>query len=131
PAIGRGRVGEMTRLEHLESYAGKKILVTGGGGSIGTNLVRALVKANAGMVVILDDFSAAYEWNIPSLPGVMLVRGSVDDDVALKRVFNEKPEIVFHLAAFFANQNSVDYPEKDLMINGMGTLKMLEHARLS
>jgi nucleoside-diphosphate-sugar epimerase len=114
-----------------QSYAGQKILVTGGGGSIGTNLVRALVDAGARMVIILDDFSAAYDWNIPSLPGVMVVRGSVDDDVALKRAFNEKVDVVFHLAAFFANQNSVDYPERDLMVNGMGTLKVLEYARLS
>jgi nucleoside-diphosphate-sugar epimerase len=107
------------------------VLVTGGGGSIGTNLVRGLICAGASAVLILDDFSAAFAWNIPSLPGVLVVRGSVTDDVALKRVFNEKPEVVFHLAAFFANQNSVDYPEHDLLVNGMGTLKVLEYARLS
>ena len=117
-------------MSYLQSYDGKKVLVTGGGGSIGTNLVRALVKAGARLVIILDDFSAAYEWNIPSLPGVMVVRGSVDDDVSLKRVFNERVDLVYHLAAFFANQNSVDYPERDLMVNGMGTLKLLEYARL-
>lgn len=117
--------------QHLASYDGKKVLVTGGGGSIGTNLVRALVKHGARMVIILDDFSAAYEWNIPSLPGVMLVRGSVEDDVSLKRVFNEKPDLVYHLAAFFANQNSVDYPERDLVVNGMGTLKVLEYSRMT
>src|SRR5207237_6568399 len=83
-AQGRG-----TGVSYLQSYDGKKVLVTGGGGSIGTNLVRALVKAGARLVIILDDFSAAYEWNIPSLPGVMVVRGSVDDDISLKRVFNE------------------------------------------
>jgi len=38
---------------------------------------------------------------------------------------------VFHLAAHFANQNSVDHPELDLMVNGMGTLKVLERARRS
>ena len=40
-------------------------------------------------------------------------------------------DYVFHLAAHFANQNSVDDPEKDLMVNGMGTLKVLEHAQHS
>jgi len=34
----------------------------------------------------------------------------------------ETPDIVYHLAAFFANQNSVDYPQRDLMTNGLGTL---------
>src|SRR4051794_20353810 len=89
--------GTMT---YRQSYDGKKVLVTGGAGSIGTNLVRTLVQAGARMVIILDDFSSAYEWNVPSLPGVMLVRGSVADDVALKRVFNENVDLVFHLAAF-------------------------------
>ena len=45
-------------------------------------------------------------------------------------VFNEKPKYIFHLAAFFANQNSVDYPEKDLLISQLGTIKILEHAVL-
>ena len=42
-----------------------------------------------------------------------------------KRVFKEKPDYIFHLAAHFANQNSVDNPEKDLMVNGVGILKVL------
>ncbi|MFH0904935.1 MAG: NAD-dependent epimerase/dehydratase family protein, partial [Methanobacteriota archaeon] len=37
----------------------------------------------------------------------------------------------FHLAAHFANQNSVDNPETDLMINGIGTLKVLQYAHLA
>jgi nucleoside-diphosphate-sugar epimerase len=45
-------------------------------------------------------------------------------------VFNEKPDIIFHLAALFANQNSVDHPELDLDINGKGTLKLLEYSSL-
>jgi nucleoside-diphosphate-sugar epimerase len=38
------------------------------------------------------------------------VNGSILDDEMLKRVFKEKPDYVFHLAAHFANQNSVDNP---------------------
>lgn len=48
----------------------------------------------------------------------------------MKRAFNEKPAVVFHLAAFFANQNSIDYPERDLQTNGFGMLKMLEYSVL-
>ena len=117
--------------EHLESYKGKTILVTGGAGSIGTNLCKALAKLEAGRIIILDDLSASYEWNIPSLPSVLLVKGSITDEACLKRVFNEKPSHIFHLAAFFANQNSVDYPERDLEVNGMGTLRLLEYANMS
>jgi len=93
--------------------------------------VRALAAAGARQVIILDDLSSAYEWNIPSLPNVLFVRGDVRDDVSLKRVFTMRPSIVYHLAAFFANQNSVDYPEKDLLVSTLGTVKMLEYSVLT
>jgi len=116
--------------EYLRYYEGKTILVTGGAGCIGTNLVRALAQLQAKTVIILDDMSAAYEWNVPSLPNVLFVKGSVTDEVALKRVFNLRPEVVYHLAAFFANQNSVDYPQKDLMTNGLGTLLVFQYSQM-
>jgi UDP-glucose 4-epimerase len=116
--------------ENLELFKGELVLVTGGAGHIGSNLTRALAEAGA-RVIILDDLSSAERWNVPSLPGVMLVEGDVLDEVKLKRVFFERPKIVYHLAAFFANQNSVDHPEKDLMVNGMGTLRLLEYSTLT
>lgn len=116
--------------DHLEAYAGKTVLVTGGAGAIGSNLCRALA-AVAGRVIILDNLCSSARWNVPSLPNVLFVEGDILDEVKLKRVFFEKPDIVFHLAAFFANQNSVDHPENDLMVNGMGTLRLLEYATLS
>lgn len=112
---------------YLKEYEGRVVLVTGGAGAIGSNLTRALAKAGA-QVIVLDDLSSAECWNVPPLPGVLFVRGDVLDEVKLKRVFFERPSIVYHLAAFFANQNSVDHPEKDLMVNGMGTLRLLEYA---
>jgi nucleoside-diphosphate-sugar epimerase len=116
--------------DYLNCYEGKTILVTGGAGAIGSNLCKALSDLNAKTVIILDDLSASYEWNIPSKQNILFVRGTVTDDMSLKRVFNENPSHVFHLAAFFANQNSVDYPERDLNVNGFGTLKVLEYANL-
>ena len=114
-------------MTHKETYKGQVVLVTGGAGAIGSNLTRALAKAGA-RVIVLDDLSSAERWNVPALPGVLFVEGDVRDEVMLKRVFFERPGIVYHLAAFFANQNSVDHPEKDLMVNGMGTLRLLEYA---
>lgn len=111
-------------------YDGKTILVTGGAGAIGGNLCRKLSELNAKKIVILDDLSSSYEWNIPKAKNIMFVKGSILDDEMLKRVFKEKPEYIFHLAAHFANQNSVDNPEIDLMVNGMGILKVLEYAQL-
>ena len=112
-------------------FADEVVLITGGAGAIGSNLTRAIAGAGAKTVIVLDDLSASYTWNLPDLPNVLFVRGDITSDVDLKRVFNLSPKYVFHLAAYFANQNSVDYPETDLRVSGMGTVKVLEYAVLS
>jgi len=101
------------------------ILVTGGAGAIGSRLVRELVPSH--QVLVLDDLSSGFIENLRDLP-VRFWRGSVVDEEILREVFAARPTVVFHLAANFANQNSVDYPQKDLLVNGMGTLKVLQHA---
>lgn len=116
--------------DYTSDYEEKTILVTGGAGAIGGNLCRKLSEMNAKRVIILDDLSSSYEWNIPKADNIFFVKGSILNDEMLKRVFKEKPDYVFHLAAHFANQNSVDNPEKDLMINGIGILKVLQYAQL-
>jgi len=116
---------------YRKSYKDKRILVTGGAGAIGSNLTRELSKSGAEMVMVLDDLSSAEKWNIPSMPNVLFVEGDVLDEEKLKRVFLEEPDYVFHLAAFFANQNSIDNPERDLAVNGLGTLKLLRYSQLA
>ena len=115
----------------LSDYKGKSILITGGAGCIGSNLTKALLKAEAAKIIILDDLSAAERWNIPVAGNVIFMEGSIMDDEALKRAFSHRLDFVFHLAAHFANQNSVDNPETDLLVNGQGTLKVLEYSHLT
>jgi len=114
--------------EYLGMYKDKVVLITGGAGAIGSNLTRTIAGLGAKIVMVLDNLSSAERWNVPALSNVMFVEGDIRDEVKLKRVFFEKPEYVFHLAAFFANQNSVDHPETDLDVNGMGTLRLLEYS---
>lgn len=123
--------GNVVEKEIRNEFDGKTVLVTGGAGAIGSNLVRTLNDLKTEKIIILDDLSSSYEWNIPIGPKITFIRGSVLDDGKLKWAFKEKPDIVYHLAAHFANQNSVDNPETDLMVNGMGTLKVLEHSRIA
>jgi UDP-glucose 4-epimerase len=113
------------------SYEGKTVLVTGGAGAIGGNLVRRLNDLHTAKIVILDNLSSSHEWNVPVGPKIQFICGDILDDEKLKFAFKDRPEIVFHLAAHFANQNSIDNPETDLMVNGMGILKVLEFAHLT
>ena len=117
--------------EYLSEYKGKNVLITGGAGCIGSNITKALIKAEAAKIIILDDLSAAERWNIPDSPNVVFIQGSILDEEVLKRAFSHKLDFVFHLAAHFANQNSVDNPETDLMVNGAGTLKVLQYSHLT
>ena len=116
-------------MDYHDQFEGKTILITGGAGAIGSNLSRTLCERGAS-VIVLDDFSSAERWSVPDLPNLKLVRGSVLDEETLKQVFFQGPQLVYHLAALFANQNSIDHPESDLLTNGMGTLKVLEYSHM-
>ncbi len=119
----------------ISYYEGRNILVTGGAGAIGSNFIIALSKlvGAKGKVIVLDNLSSIKikdPWNVTPLSNIMFVLGDVRSDVDLKRVFKEDISIVFHLAAFFANQNSVDYPETSAEVDVIGQIKLLEYSRL-
>jgi len=119
-----------------EYYHGRNILVTGGAGAIGSNLVTALssLVGDNGMIIVLDNLSAIKgddPIDMPPLSNMMFVNGDIRSDVDLKRVFREKPTIVFHLAAFFANQNSVDYPENSADVDINGIIKLLDYSQFT
>ncbi|MCX6698465.1 MAG: NAD-dependent epimerase/dehydratase family protein [Methanomicrobiales archaeon] len=72
--------------DHAEFYQDSAILVTGGAGAIGVNLSRKLSSLGAKKVIILDNLSSSYEWNISKTPDTMFVQGDILDDAILKRV---------------------------------------------
>lgn len=111
-------------------YKDKTILITGGAGAIGRNLAETLSLLHAKKVILLDNLSSAYSWNIPNKQNILFVKGDIRNDDDLKRVFHHKPTIVFHLAAFFANQNSVDYPLRSDEVNSNGIVRLLEYCIL-
>ena len=113
----------------MSNLKGTVVLVTGGAGAIGGNLCRRLLKENCKKVIILDNLSSGYEENIPKSRKIVFMHGSILDDSKLKEAFKNGIDIVFHLAANFANQSSVEYPERDLNVNGIGTLKVLDYAK--
>ena len=120
---------QSTQPQVAAAYRGRTVLVTGGAGCIGSNLCRALLEADVHRLVVIDDLSAAEPWNLPKDERLTFLQGTILDPDLLQRAFAARPAFVFHLAAFFANQNSVEHPESDLQVNGLGTLRLLEGAR--
>jgi nucleoside-diphosphate-sugar epimerase len=105
-----------------------KVLVTGGGGFIGSNLVRALLEQDAD-VVVLDNFSTGRRGNLGGIDGdVRLVEGDLR---SYERVHAATSgcEIAFHQGALPSVPRSVQDPLTTNAVNVDGTLNVLLAAR--
>ena len=112
----------------MNSLAGKRALVTGGAGFIGSHLADYLV-ADGAVVTILDDFSNGLESNLVGLASkARVLRGSICDPNALARAM-EGVEFVFHLAAMGSVPRSIEMPERYEEVNVTGTMRVLQAAR--
>lgn len=103
---------------------GKRILITGGAGFIGSNLAHRLCGSND--VIVLDNLSLGRMENLKGAD----VEFIKDDITALHSIDGVGDlDIIFHLAAIPGVQQSIDDPLGTVNINVMGTLNMLEFAR--
>ena len=110
--------------------ADSPVLVTGGAGFIGSNLVDALL-AKGHAVRILDDMSTGKRCNLPmDNPKVELIEGDVADAALVARVMAGCSAVV-HLAAVASVQASVDDPVRTHQSNFIGTLNVCEAMRES
>ena len=105
-----------------------KIAVTGGGGFVGTNLVRALLKGNH-EVLIIDDFSTGLRSNLEGLDVQVHEISLVDAEKVSKSL--EKSEYIFHLGARGSVPRSIKNPRATMDVNVTGTLNVLESARVT
>jgi len=108
-------------------------LVTGGAGFIGSNLVDALL-ARGDRVTIVDSLRTGKRENLEHAlaAGATLHVVDVRDAEAVAGVFRQsRPEVVFHLAAQIDVRHSVMDPADDASINVLGTIAVLENARLN
>lgn len=105
----------------------KKVLVTGGAGFIGSNLVAELIRTG-NEVTVIDSLVSGYRSNLDPFPGVRFIEKDIRDrDAVVKAVKGN--EIIFHLAASVGNKRSIDDPVADASVNVLGTLNILEAAR--
>jgi nucleoside-diphosphate-sugar epimerase len=104
------------------------VLVVGGAGFVGGNLVRAALEDGAERVVIVDNFLSAERESVPRDGRVSLLEGSIADDAVLAEVEDEY-DYVFHLATYHGNQSSIADPLADHDHNLITTLKLYEHVK--
>jgi NAD dependent epimerase/dehydratase len=115
------------------AISGKKIVVTGAGGFIGSHLVETLVTAGASVTAVVRYNSNSLIGNLAFLDRkvrneVRIASGNVEDSDFMYRTI-EGQEIVLHLAALIAIPYSYEAPRSYVRANIEGTLNVLEAAR--
>ncbi len=103
-----------------------KVLVTGGAGFIGSEVVKQL--ANQGSVVtILDNFSSGKEEYIVKKDNVNIIKGDICDESIASSVVKDQ-EYILHLAALPFIPDCYQYPQEFFNINTIGTLNLAYNA---
>jgi nucleoside-diphosphate-sugar epimerase len=116
--------GSVSRLK------GQHILVTGGAGFIGSNLVEALLKIGA-RVTVLDDLSTGFEKNIErfaSSADFSFIQGDIRDAAACRSAL-AGTDAVSHQAALGSVPRSIEFPLTTHDVNATGFLTMLDAAK--
>jgi FlaA1/EpsC-like NDP-sugar epimerase len=130
--LGRSSVPALDDVSALAiKYASRRILVTGAGGSIGSELVRQLSRLNPSHLILLDkDENNLYEIICEvreEFQSVVAVVADIRDADVLRKVFDRhRPEVVFHAAAYKHVPLMEEYPTEAILNNVMGTRHVAE-----
>jgi len=133
--LGRRRV--KINLDEISQYlVNRRVLVTGAGGSIGSELCRQLVRFNPAEIIMLDrDESALHEVQLSIYGRALLdtpqtVLADLRDERAINEIFEtRKPQVVFHAAALKHLPLLERYPHEAYQTNVLGTLTMLKASK--
>ncbi len=99
------------------------ILVTGGAGFVGTNLIKQLLKEGHS-VVSIDNYSTGKEEN--HITGCTYIKGDISQHTNIKK-YNKPVDIIFHMAAIARIQPSFEDPEKYINTNFNGTFNIIQY----
>jgi UDP-glucose 4-epimerase len=101
-----------------------KVLITGGFGALGLNLIEELQNKFDCKIMVVDNFSAGTSNHDIKIDFTYL---DISNSEKTQSFFEKyKPNFIFHLAAHFANQNSVDHPISDIQTNVIGLVNLFE-----
>jgi UDP-glucose 4-epimerase len=103
------------------------ILVSGGAGFVGSNLVRYLLAQGAAKVHIVDNLLSAERANVPVDARVTFSEASIADELLASLA--DEYDCVFHLATYHGNQSSIHDPLADHANNTLTTLKLYERIK--
>ena len=106
----------------------KKVIVTGGAGFIGSNLVKKLLDLNVEKLLIIDDLSTGNESNISSIVSderVQFLNSKIENIESINEVFKDY-DFCYHLAAGVGVQYIMDNLSESLLTNILATHKVLE-----
>ncbi|HYC70112.1 MAG TPA: NAD-dependent epimerase/dehydratase family protein [Opitutaceae bacterium] len=122
---------ELPAAPFARAYRGRRVLITGGLGFIGSNLSRALVALGA-RVTLLDNLLPNYGGNRRNIAGLgraaRVVVGDVRDRAILPRLVRGQ-DFLFNLAGQTSHMDSMADPDTDLEINCRAQLSILEACR--
>jgi FlaA1/EpsC-like NDP-sugar epimerase len=132
-----GRVEATIDTEAVSAYVrGRRVLVTGAGGSIGSELCRQLMKYEPSALVMLDRDESALQHVQLSLDGrgllddPNLVLADIRDEARMHEVFRQhRPDVVFHAAALKHLPLLEGAPQEAWKTNVVGTQHVLDAAR--
>ena len=104
-------------------FEGRRVLVVGGAGFVGSNLSHALLGHDPAELIIVDNLLSAVHENVPQDERVTFVRGSINDSEILSAL-PEDLDYAFHLATYHGNQSSIHDPIADHEHNTLTSLKL-------
>jgi UDP-glucose 4-epimerase len=112
----------------MQTFDNCKVLVVGGAGFVGSNLVRALLQGTPREVIVVDNLLSAERVNVPDDPRVRFIGASITRNDVLASLPNDL-DYAFHLATFHGNQNSIADPLADHENNTLTSLKLFERLK--
>ena len=110
------------------SFSDAKVLVVGGAGFVGSNLVHQILEQTPREILVVDNLLSSDVANVPSDPRVRFVFGSITDDKILADLPNDL-DYAFHLACYHGNQSSIANPLADHDNNTLTSLKLFDRLK--
>jgi nucleoside-diphosphate-sugar epimerase len=112
----------------IPTFSGSCILVVGGAGFVGSNLVHRLLADNPRKIVVVDNLLSADRVNVPDDPRVRFIEAPITDDGVLRDLPGNL-DFAFHLSCYHGNQSSIVDPVADHDNNTLTSLKLFERLK--